>query len=665
MSARPWDTREYQAITDANLVGRQLEVSFANGDVVRLDVGQVAPASIDPAHVALHVGDFELELISPTDERIAIPWLAIRSLTDDEFAEHLAQSADGEARRVGRRLRQLRLARKLSAKEVAERAGITAQSLSRIELGRHDVVFSTLRRILAAMGYDLTDLAALDERDIFISHATEDKEAIARPLANELQRRGYSVWFDEFALRLGDSLRREIDRGLAISRFGVVILSPTFFAKEWPQRELDALTALETQRGERRILPIWHNVDHELVAAYSPTLADRVAVSSTEGLETVVDRIAQAIDPNRVDTAAFWARPVGSRRDGQTAGRSDAQDQPSSRPVDEELTRRSEIPRASTAAYAPELTWLDDETVLLSRARHELRQGEAASIRLLSRRLPVDVRRILASNEPNQLEPVLNRATALTSMALTAGFGEAVRLMLDGFGRSYNCVYTVAGDRRSEVLMRAESLWLLLIQRLLVVGGIAVDARDWTTVRGVALIPNEGRDARYYPYALRHGLIMTSRAGLLRRQDNGQTVDLSLITLAVEAAQAISTVSEEFGGDSDALLTRVCQFDALAALVAMGDARTNSSRVFYTNFARFLAERVEPAFTLLIKDPEMRQSLYPGSDDELALALRVLDRRATAEGFRFEGWYGISDPTIEAFLRSHPVSSEEVERHID
>ena len=66
-----------------------------------------------------------------------------------------------------------------------------------------------------------------DEWDVLISHASEDKEAIARPLADALQSKGLRVWYDDFSLRLGDSLRQSIDLGLGRSRFGVVISVPT------------------------------------------------------------------------------------------------------------------------------------------------------------------------------------------------------------------------------------------------------------------------------------------------------------------------------------------------------------------------------------------------------------------------------------------------------
>jgi formylglycine-generating enzyme required for sulfatase activity len=132
--------------------------------------------------------------------------------------------------------------------------------------------------------------------DVFISHAWEDKEAFARPLAKALEEKGLRVWYDEFTLTLGDSLRRSIDRGLAQSRYGVVILSPHFFAKEWPQKELDGLAAREAP-GEKVILPVWHNITAERVREHSPTLADRVAVSSDRGIEHVVSELLRVIKP--------------------------------------------------------------------------------------------------------------------------------------------------------------------------------------------------------------------------------------------------------------------------------------------------------------------------------------------------------------------------------
>jgi len=133
------------------------------------------------------------------------------------------------------------------------------------------------------------------EWDVFISHAREDKEAIARPLKNALTNEGLKVWYDEDALTVGDSLRRSIDRGLAHAQFGIVILSPRFLEKEWPQRELDGLAARESD-GRKVILPVWHEIDEARIRRYSPMLADRIAVSSASGIGVVVRELLRAIN---------------------------------------------------------------------------------------------------------------------------------------------------------------------------------------------------------------------------------------------------------------------------------------------------------------------------------------------------------------------------------
>jgi TIR domain len=137
---------------------------------------------------------------------------------------------------------------------------------------------------------------AVKRWDVFISHAGEDKEAIAHPLADALVEHGFAVWYDMFTLKLGDSLRESISRGLAESRFGVVILSKHFFAKHWPKQELNGLAAIEVG-GEKVILPLWHGVTYADVLNFSPILADRKAISTEEGLERVVAAIERVVNP--------------------------------------------------------------------------------------------------------------------------------------------------------------------------------------------------------------------------------------------------------------------------------------------------------------------------------------------------------------------------------
>jgi hypothetical protein len=124
-----------------------------------------------------------------------------------------------------------------------------------------------------------TEQLSIPQHDFFISHASEDKEDVARPLYEALTTIGCRVWYDEFSLKIGDSLRRSIERGISGSRFGVVILSENFLAKEWPARELDALTAIEIN-GVKKVLPIWHRISKDFILKKAPLLADKLALNT-------------------------------------------------------------------------------------------------------------------------------------------------------------------------------------------------------------------------------------------------------------------------------------------------------------------------------------------------------------------------------------------------
>lgn len=152
---------------------------------------------------------------------------------------------------------------------------------------------------LARFAEELPDEAFEDrEFDVFISHATEDKTEIVRPLAHALRDREVDVWYDEFELRVGDSLRRKIDAGIARSRFGLLILSPEFFAKNWPQYELDGLVARDIHAGGQRLLPIWHGLTKAELLKHSPSLADRVALTTaTLTIDEIAAQIAEVVRP--------------------------------------------------------------------------------------------------------------------------------------------------------------------------------------------------------------------------------------------------------------------------------------------------------------------------------------------------------------------------------
>ena len=120
------------------------------------------------------------------------------------------------------------------------------------------------------------NIPSTQKYDVFISHSSEDKDEVARPLAEALQKLGLKVWYDEFTLKIGDSLRRSIDNGLANSQIGLVILSPSFVKKDWTNHELDGIIT-RSMNNQQLLLPIWHRISKEEVINYSPSLADKLA----------------------------------------------------------------------------------------------------------------------------------------------------------------------------------------------------------------------------------------------------------------------------------------------------------------------------------------------------------------------------------------------------
>jgi len=160
MGEAKWEAGAYRRIASATLRGDDIAIRFADGSDVVINRARL----IRPGARGLRWDEMTFttrEVVVPTaGEPVEVPWSTIRVLTDQDYAAYLATVAAAEARRVGARLAALRARRGLSGKDLAERAGIAPQSLSRIEHGRHDLAFSTLQRLLAAMDYGLADLAA-------------------------------------------------------------------------------------------------------------------------------------------------------------------------------------------------------------------------------------------------------------------------------------------------------------------------------------------------------------------------------------------------------------------------------------------------------------------------------------------------------------------------
>ena len=158
------------------------------------------------------------------------------------------------------------------------------------------IPLNTVPSLIHNRGFGIdADVDTTPEYDVFISHASEDKDEVVRPLATALRNKGIKVWYDEFEMKIGDSLRRKIDKGLANSKFGIVVISKSFIKKGWTNYELDGIIT-KAVSGEQIILPIWHNITKKEVIEFSPSLADKLARNTAiNTVDEIADEIAELI----------------------------------------------------------------------------------------------------------------------------------------------------------------------------------------------------------------------------------------------------------------------------------------------------------------------------------------------------------------------------------
>lgn len=200
--------------------------------------------------------------------------------------------------------------------------------------------------------------------DVFISHASEDKDNFVRPLALKLKRYGVKVWYDEFSLQLGSSLSRSIDTGLLNSRYGIIILSKFFFNKDWPEYEIKSLNAIELGQ-KNKIIPIWKDVTRNKVLKFSPYLADKLAiVSKNYSLEQIAIKLIESIRPDLFENHNIkktWKKMIDSTMVTKV-NFADIRPSPIRyRTLPKELIYRVKLIRASLLSCIPETLeyWID------------------------------------------------------------------------------------------------------------------------------------------------------------------------------------------------------------------------------------------------------------------------------------------------------------------
>lgn len=220
------------------------------------------------------------------------------SRKDKEVGDSQSKQADFDKKLADKEGRLLKERQALTKAETAEQ-----KKLDDLEKKRQREQLDFQRKLkqeitkIEAPQQSLDSVLDDEKYDFFISHASEDKEDFVKPLAETLESMGVRVWYDEFSLKVGDSLTKSIDQGLINSKFGVIVLSKVFMKKQWTNYEFKSLVSREMHRGKKVILPIWHEISKNDVMAFSPHLADKVALnSSTQTIEEIASDLKDVLE---------------------------------------------------------------------------------------------------------------------------------------------------------------------------------------------------------------------------------------------------------------------------------------------------------------------------------------------------------------------------------
>jgi len=219
----------------------------------------------------------------------------------NDLAKISKEKADLTKKIADKQMKKYEAIKKIQVEENTEkrRNTVTMQDLQRYYEERINNLSSQLTQQIQAQNKAIINnnfaLQNDEEYDVFISHASEDKEDYVEDLVKEMNSQNIKVWYDDDSIEWGDNLRTKIDFGLAKSKYGIVILSKDYIRKYWTQQELEGLFQRETT-DKKVILPIWHKITKNEVQEFSPMLASRKALNSAMySIKEVVDELIKLL----------------------------------------------------------------------------------------------------------------------------------------------------------------------------------------------------------------------------------------------------------------------------------------------------------------------------------------------------------------------------------
>lgn len=273
-----------------------------------------------------------------------------------------------------------------------------------------------------------------------------------------------------------------------------------------------------------------------------------------------------------------------------------------------------------------------------------IRRNDDIPLRQMLVKLPSDAAELLGSN-PDELETLLDRLTSFGALALQFERREWLQRVIKAFVSVYEAGFDKTGQERTEP--EVVQLWLDIASRVSALGGLAVRLEDWESVHNLADRRPNGNSFGHFGGWIRHAVTYAARARVFERDKRG------LIARAHNVVRAVDATHFDVEADSERVLDSLCRFDALGCLVVIGERGSLKSGNFYPSFSHYYSRRTEPIFRALIENREMRARIFPGTDRFLADALNELNSIANSESFQYNGWDGLEDDQVRAFVTSN------------
>jgi hypothetical protein len=255
---------------------------------------------------------------------------------------------------------------------------------------------------------------------------------------------------------------------------------------------------------------------------------------------------------------------------------------------------------------------------------------------------------------PTLLDSIICLAATFLSYGSEGWFESVIQLLVDAYAAAGDVTVVTSFGYTTQIspAARAPLVWLAIIQRVFALGGLAVRREKWEAVRTLTTqLPAPLQQGGYERNWLRHALTMANRARHFAVRTEGQH-QIGLIDFARDDAMRLACLRSDGPSDDD-VLTSIAQFDVLSNLAAIDAAQSLDQRVFYTNFARFRQDRIQPLVDRLLIDPVMRADIFKGGDEDLAAALEVVGQLASREGFPYDGFHDWRGTPVAEFIRMH------------